>query len=486
MSYDLNSCLLAYAVESGVLDASEVDDHSGVGAEEITIITDETQSALDEAISDLADDYEKLDNSNASAEKLVEAAESLESFVGQLQHMRQNGEVLAGGAAKMYLMGICSSLEARGIPTQIFEGDVLGMNASFESGALADYSFEAEEKSEGLLSRLYAMLRRAYETVVTFFKEFFLTIGKSARAVEISGKKLQRISSKLKARKDDKKIKSKPYAQLMMNGTVDPAAAVARINEVYNSDIVTLAKDMFDSVQPIVDVLANPTSAAVVEAVKSAGGKVPAAREVDLPGGSKIKFAPGGTEGIGKLSGVQFSVVGGRYGMGLKDRVTGEGKPDGEVEPMTPGDISKLGGELVTTAGLMKAGVSFSQKAMDALNTGLKNADKVVKKADKGSKEEIAAAREAIKAAQGCIKPMRAIVPTYSKFMGSVAKDAYGFAMASAARYKTDGEGTSDGQKDDQKGGPKGDPKSLGHDPYGKNNDLGKDDRYKEPKGPRS
>lgn len=424
---DLNSSLLAYAVESGVLDASEIEDHSGIGAEEITIITDETQSALDEAISDVADDYEKLSNADASADKLIEASDSLESFVGQLQHMRSNGEVLSGGAAKMYLMGICASLEGRGIPAQIFEGDVLGMNASFESGQLADYSYEAEEKSDGLLARLYAMLKRAYEAVTTFLKEFFLTIGKSARAIEISGKKLQRIGGKLKARKDDKKLKAKSYGRLVIGGKPDAIAAMARVNEVYG-EVSQISTALNKGIEPVVNMLANPTPTAVTEAVRLAGSTIPNAREEDLPGGSKMKFAPGGGDGIAKLSGIQFSVH------------VGDVKPEGEIEPMTPAEIMKLGGEMVSAAALMKSGVSFGQKSMDTLSKGLKNADKAVKNADKGTKEEIAAAREAIKNAQAVVKPIRAVIPTYAKYMGTVAKDAYGLAMASASRYKTDGE----------------------------------------------
>src|SRR5690606_21883358 len=178
MKTNLSNLLRELAVESGEL---VQDPHDPLlGAEEITVVTDETKTELEEQVEDLAEKVEKIEQHNDAAEKLVEVTESLEAYVAQLHAMRSAGQPLNGPAARMYLMGITTAMEAREIPAELIAGDVMSMHHSFESGVLDDYTAEAEEKTGNWLQRVWAMLVSAVKAVKTAVVEFFTTMGKSA------------------------------------------------------------------------------------------------------------------------------------------------------------------------------------------------------------------------------------------------------------------------------------------------------------------
>lgn len=393
MSLTLSQHLLNYAIESG-----EVEDPTQMGAEEITVITDETQSELEETVAEVAEVVEKLEENDAAAEKIVEAADSLESAVRRLDEMAGQNIRLAGPALQFYIQSVTTSLEARDIPAPIYKDAVLSMQHSFESAQVEDYTTEAKEKTESLIKRLYNMLVSAAKAAIQFITEFFATIGKNGAAITAAGKKLQGLAVK----GDVEGEITGNYGALVVGGKVDPTAALKSLEKGYTS-VKNLTREMQAS-------------------IGQNGATAPSPMSVDLPGGAKVEFKLGEGKGLEKVAKASFSIK----------------AADAKSEKSTPLDaagIKALGGELVSIGNLMTAAVKDGKSITDAIQkflSGVEGKLKSLVEKDEGAKK----AAEDVKQARNALSGVKTYLPKYVKYMGGVAKQAYRFGIASAAKHK--------------------------------------------------
>lgn len=419
----LSDILRQYAVESGELSADDDTDHTQMGAEEITVITDETQTELEEAVEEMAETVEKLENNDASAEKLVEATESLESAVRDLRALRDNNIALNGPAVGFYLARVTTCLEAREIPAQIYGAEINSLQASFESNRFEDYSTEAEEKTEGVMKRMINMLVAAYRAFVQWLKDAYQTFGKSGAAIKASGAKLKRISGKLKGTAEGE-LKGKSYKDLLVGGNVDAVKAMNDINAAWKDDVLKLTQGLSGALKPLSTALAAGEPGKLKAAAESAAAAIPAKKSFALPGGYTAEFAPGEGEGMSKFSGLKFEIK-------RKDATAPE-----KVAPLSSSEISSLGTAVEQVGANMISISKSGGSAVTAFGELVSKAEAAFKKADKATPEELEAAREVVKATKAAMTAMKGIVPKYVAHMGNAAKVAYKFGMASAAKHK--------------------------------------------------
>lgn len=435
MSLSLAAMLNNLAVESGEVAADDLD-HSFVGAEEITIVTDETQTELEEAVADAAEKVDKLEESDAAAEKVIDAVESIESNLRQLRAQAAAGQPLDRGAMQWFIQNTALACEARDLPVALFDKEVLGMQSSFEANQLEDYTQEAEEQSEGLLRRLYNVLKNAIIAAGQAIKEFFTTIGKTGTAIANGGSQLVRVGGTLKGAPKKATIKTSGYGLLMEGGSFNPKGAVDDVKTKFTSELTSKVIVKFgDSLQPLLSALKTPSAAAISSADTSASHV--AAITFDLPGGHKAELKPGSGEGLAKIVDAKFTITG------------GDAKAPAEHAPLTPAEIVELGKALqafgkemsnskVVTGALSKSNDALLNAADSAIKGSL--AERIKDKVSDKNKEQrdgINAARELLAKAQKAVSAGRAIAPVYVKFMAKVGKEAYNFGRTSCSAYGT-------------------------------------------------
>lgn len=433
MSQSLSDALLQYGVESGEI---ELDTTNPAGEEEITVITDNTQSELEEAVEEMGEKVEKLQEHDANAEKVVEVVESLESYIGQIQSMTANGEKLTNQGARFLTQAMAASMEGRGMPAQLFHADLIGLSASFESSQLEDYSKEAEEKGEGLLTRFVNMLKAAANAIKTAIIEFFTTIGKSASAIKAGGAKLKRVGAGAKGAPKDAEISGSGYKTLVVGSAVAPAAALDALKSAYMNSAVKTSLTIVRVMKPVTTALANPTAAGLKAATSAVDTSELNDRSVELPGGYKAVWKVGQGEGFARLTGAKYGIT----------------KPEKSAAPdkakvLSPSEIVSLGGKLEEIGKMMEtakkdgdtiiaanaAAVAAAEKAVGGLAARVKSAVKGDKTDEQ--KEDDKGARELLKLTKAVMSANKNIIPEFIRHIGTSAKDAYRFGAASAAKY---------------------------------------------------
>lgn len=441
---DLQSALMQYAIESGeISDPAEI-----VGAEEITVVTDETKSELEEAIEEMAEEVEKIADNADAAEKLVDATESLEARVLHLRGLREAGVDISGTAMDQFFKGVVDSMEARKIPAVLYADLVgVGAGASFESAENADKpandkAEEAAEKGEGVLKRFWNMIKAAVTGVINAIKNFITGMGKSGPAVVQAGERLKKAGGEAKGEAKGK-LSGKGYAALVVGSDVDANKALELISAAYTSTIKPGYAAVTGAIALAAQTLGTgkPNSGVIQNAMKNAAGKMPKEFNLELPGGYKAEFVHGKGTGLTTIfDRSSFKIV--------RDK---EVKGPEEVAPLSPAEIGRLGDELVKLGGEMKDAVEASKAAVARAEDTLKKAEGFVNAAAKEDAEGQAAAKDLLKAAKGCVSTARIFVPNYMKFAGGVAKTAYKFGMASAAQYKGGEAKKDDGEKPAEK-----------------------------------
>jgi len=415
--------LLDLAIESGEVPKPEEDyDHSGIGAEEIVVVTDETQTELEEAVQDTADSVDKMLEHDTAAEKIVEAVDSLESISRQLDAEHAAGRPLVGFAVPLTNQLIASSLEGREIPAGIFESSVMAIQESFENNRFEDYYTEAEEKTEGLITKLLNMLKTAWQSVWTYVTEFFTTIGRSGLAIKNGGTQIKRLAAKLNGEVKKAELKGSSYNLLNVGGSFNPAAAVKAVDEGYSSIALHEFGELTGLVKPWINgVNLTPTVKAVT--LQAMNGSLKGTSHA-LPGGHTAQLKPGEGEGVAAVAGAKFSITG-------PDKKGGAEK----VAPLSKGELEALGSALEGLGARLieskKSGTATLQAQktlLDAVDTklkGLKSEDK------EGAKKARAIVSEVSKALQAG----KTIIPTYLSFASKVGKQGYNFGKASLGAY---------------------------------------------------
>lgn len=224
---NIAALLRQYSQESTEATEEGSVDESMVGAEEVLVVTDETTTELEEAIEEIAETVNDKAEAESALDNVIEATESLESAIEMIRSARLKGQRVNGVAMQIWTQGVVDSMEARQIPTEIFAGLQEDYGDSFEADSYSDYSVEAEAKAEGIMTKLWNMIKAAFAAVRDWFTKFLAWFGKSTDALEKAGKKLTE-AAKAKAGKKAsvKKISGKGYAVLVKGNDVDAAAAL--------------------------------------------------------------------------------------------------------------------------------------------------------------------------------------------------------------------------------------------------------------------
>lgn len=464
---DLGQALMEYATESGaaagngeaVAVTAPVNELNDAGAGELTVVTDDTRSELEESLEETAQEMIKLNESNAGAEKLVDASESLESFMLQLESFEARNIPLDGAASQMFLQGVAISLEAREIPKELFEADLLEAQASFEAlaighdGAKGDAAPEAKAKTGNILTRIWNVLKTAVMGAITRLTNWIGTIGKSAKAVKASGAKLKEVGKKVgpglkegaaEGKVATKKLKGSSYSALVVGGKVDPDHALQAVESGYTQGLLVVTKELRAVATGLVAALSKADSGTIGAFARTIDTKLHA-HSHDLTGGYAIKFTPGEGGGFDGVLKAKFAIT------------KGESPKAGEdFTPLTGSEIVTLGGRLESIGSLMEKIVTDS-------NESVRQAQAVIAAAKKGAegsgdKVEAAEAQKLSRTAQALVKAVSSYAPQYVQFMGTVAKQAYSLGMASAAAH---GGSFTATYKDDKK---PDDVKAIGND----------------------
>ncbi|MNQ03288.1 hypothetical protein D3C85_159870 [compost metagenome] len=453
---DLGQALMDYAVESGEAVAVELpsNDLNDAGATELTVVTDDTRSDLEEALEETAQDVIKLNESNAGAEKLVDAAESLESFMLQLESFEARGIPLDGAASQLFLQGVAVSLEARDIPKELFADDLFAAQASFEAlaighdGAKGDAAPEAKEKTGNILTRIWNVLKTAVMGAITRLTNWVATIGKSAKAVKASGARLKEVGKGVSGEATGK-LKGSSYSALVVGGKVDPSHALSSVESGWTTGVLAVTKDLRAVCTGLVAALSKADAGTIGAFARTIDTKLHK-QDHDLTGGYSIKFSPGEGGGLDGVLKAKFAIV------------KGESPKAGEdFEPLTGPQIVELGGKLEALGTLMEKIATDSsesvRQARSVIDAAKKGADK------SGEKGDQAEAKKLFSTAQSLVKQVSSYAPQYVTFMGTVAKQAYALGMASASKHKGGAAAAAPGEKkDDVKAIGKDDTKAIG------------------------
>ena len=438
---ELAAILRQASLESGAIQPGEDDDHSFVGADEITVVTDETSTELEEAVADTAEEVAKLENSNAAVEKVAEAADSLESKLLQLRAMADNGQPLDHSGMRWYIQGLAESFEARELPADLVRPEVEALQYSFESASVQDYTAEAEEKTENVLQRIWRVLTAALSAAKTAITQFFGSIGRSSGAIATGGQQLQRIGAKLKGAPKKDKIKTSGYGRLVDGGSVKAVESVDKAIKALDGDITTHILDpMKKALSPLTEVLkGNHTAADLTDSNWAAKFAAMGVRNtvVNLNGGVKAELKIDGEK-------MNFSV----------SKPSGDGVA--ESAPLSPAEIVALGGKLITLSRIMNLAKAKADKFVDGAEAVLGKAGKAAK-ADKaeGAKERKEGVGKAVTTATRLIKAGQVVIPTYVNYLSQLGKEAYNFGKASAGAYGTkveEAKGDDANKGDDNKG----------------------------------
>lgn len=228
--------LKEFSAESAQADIEENNLEEGqVGAEQILVVTDETTTELEEVIEEVAEAVNDQEAVADTTETLLEAAESMESAMQIIENATLRGERVNGVAMQIWANGIVSSMEARKIPVEVYGDVVESFGDSFESDSYTDYSAEAKEKGEGVLSKIWAMIKSAFARARDFLTRLIAWFGKSADSVEKAGKNLLKAVEDKKGKKagKDVKVNAKPYGELMVGSTLNAVDAVDKADGVF-------------------------------------------------------------------------------------------------------------------------------------------------------------------------------------------------------------------------------------------------------------
>ena len=429
---DLAAELMQYAIESGeaVAVTTVTNPLTDAGATELTVVTDDTRTDLEECLSDVADDIEKLNKANAGAEKLVEASESLESMMIQLSSMESRGIPLDNAAAQIFLQGVALSLEARDIPEELFGADLLAISASFEANQLAlpgpataggegDNTKDAKSKTGGILSRIWNVLKAAVEGALERLTGFISRIGKTASAVKASGAKLKSVGKGVSGEATGK-LKGSSYSKLVVGGKINPNAALDAVEKGWTTGVLEVTKDLREISKRLIDALSKADAGTIGAFARTIDTKLHAHKQ-DLTGGYAISFAPGQGGGFDGVMKAKFAIS------------RGEAPKAGEdFDPLSGSDIVALGGRLESVGALM-------EKIATDSNESVRQARAIIDAAKKGADKGTDDAKEAQKlfsTAQAVVRQISSYAPEYVKFMGEIAKTAYSLGMASASKHK--------------------------------------------------
>jgi len=446
---DLGQHLMQYATEANdgtVVTPVETptNELNDAGATELTVVTDDVASTLEEELTDLAEDVQKLNSSNAAAQKLVDATESLESMIMNLESLEARGIPLDNTAANMFLQGVALSLECREIPKDLFEQDLMQAQASFEANQLAlpnpaasggegDNTKDAKGKTSNILSRLWAVLKNAVMGAIERLRNFVARMGKSASAIKASGAKLKEVGKKVSGPATGK-LKSSSFTALAIGGKIDANSTLHEVETGWGW-VLEITKDLREVSKKLIDAISKPDSGTIGAFARTIDTRL---KKVDheLTGGWRCKFIPGEGGGFDGVLKAKFEIKRGE-------------KPSpgqAEFEPLSGSEIVALGGRLEAIGTLMEKIAADSNESVRQANAVIEAAKRGVDKGD--DKVEAGEAQKLFSTAQKLVSQISSFAPAYVEYMGATAKQAYSLGIASAGKHKG-GESATPEKKDE-------------------------------------
>lgn len=402
------------SVEAG--DEGDVQDNQ-VGAEEILVVTDETTTELEEAIEEIADAVNGKEESEEALDKVIEATESLESAIQMIRTARLHGQRVNGVAMQIWTNGIVDSMEARHIPSELFADLQEEFGDSFEADSYADYSVEAEEKAEGIMTKLWNMVKAAFAAVRDWFTKFLAWFGKSTEAVEKAGVKLAAAAkAKQGTTAKNKTISGNSFGVLVSGSSVDARATVKEIeSEIIKSSVTSI--NLYGLAVGAAEKMEAPNT--TLDLIHSAQNEL---KKVS-PESSRTL-----ANGIVKTGTFEVSAETGKITRTVKHDMSKPKAFKGEVAVMSLSDIAALGDDLKALGAKARAEVTKVERA-----TGRNPSVNISKTL---TPEQATAARKAARAITGLMKVAQNVTSEAVSFYMPIAKKAYAFGMVCLNQYK--------------------------------------------------
>lgn len=457
---DLNEYLNDLALESGVVTevSAPVNETVHAGADELTVVTDDIQTELEESLTTTGEAVAKLNTSDAAASKLVDAVESLESMMYQLESFESAGIPLDTMMSGFFMQNVALCLEARDFDQRLYADDIAAATASFEAAQLAlpgpdsksDNTGEAKAKTGNIITRLWQMLKSAVAKGIERLTNWWNSVGKSASAVKASGQRLKEVAKKISGSPEGK-LKSGSFTKLTVGGKVSADHALQAVESGYTNGVLSVTKDFREVTTALIAALGKGDSGAVGAFARSIDTKLHA-HEQDICGGYKMSFRPGAGGGFDGLMKAKFSI----------SRSDKPSAGEAELAPLSAAEIAQLGARLESLGSMMEKISKDSHEAVNGAKGVLAAAEKANNKTD--TKLENKEANQLFSTAQKLVSQTAQFGPAYVSIMGEIAKEAYKLGMQSAAKHKGGGAATGA----DKGATDKGDDKQAGKDPAGK------------------
>ena len=420
--------------------SKESDDVEGVeGVEEqdeasVVEVAEDTESEeIEDAVEEGEEVVEEGKRIDESAEALLDATESLESSVAFITALRDRGESLTAASVNMWSKGVVASMEARGIPAALFDSELVGFGDSFESDNFSDYSVEAEAKGEGILKRLWNMIKAAFARLLQWVTRFVGWFRTSSKAVRKAAEKLKSSADKASSEKlvaGDRKVNLAPFSDLAMGGRLDVDAAVMALNAAVITSMDT-ATTLAESVKKESDNFAKADGfftkmiPSFLRDLKTTAEKYANSRDIAvLPGGRKITAYGDKGKRMNFFGSERFTFK------LLVEKDKSAKKLTGLGAPLTLREISALGSNLIdlvdrSEAAFKKFEDQFGKVKLQA--TAIKIS---------GSKEEAKDARKAAQLIQSTMLAAQRIPSAIAPIVFPIAKRAYLYGKVSLNQYK--------------------------------------------------
>lgn len=235
MSRRIGDMMVRISQESATTDAVNAMTEGGDFVEELIEAEVET-NLVSESVVEAAEDLEAIAN----------ATESLESNLRHINSLVDKGIGLEPSMVLQWQNSIVTSMEACGIPSEVYETDLAVVQLSFENNSAEDYSPEAIGSIGKTLKKLWDMflaaLARAKEWLVRLWNRY-----------TDSGKKLMKAGEQLSTKGQAFRGKSATGEmsasgfKILANsqGQINAAAALRRSTEL-SAELVVASKGLFN------------------------------------------------------------------------------------------------------------------------------------------------------------------------------------------------------------------------------------------------
>ena len=440
MSTSLQSLLREYAIESGAIAAEEI------GAEEITVVTDETLTELEEELQELAEATEKAADDQ---DKLIEASDAVvatEAIIKERIQFLELESVQANYNRQLQAMswaGVIDAMEAYKFPAELI--------ADIKEGV----SFEADEGEEGGKKNAkedVSLLRRTWDRIKKFFTAiwnglvhaynrfldlFRRNVEASKRSVAVLEKiRKERTSSLIST---DAKLKVKGFGILLMDGQVKAPESLAG-----------LAKG-FELISGLNGITNNLAKAKVLDdalregkaSLRSLFNELPKNASFAFSGGRELVFTSAKT-GAKETLGVAVNLVRSKDGANVPEAAQEVAAPDIAIVDRITAEMTKL--NVKTDA----ANAALSATA-DSLAKFTKTIEGV-NAPDEADKAKLAEAQEALNEIKTVMAKVSAVAPMFLKEVHITSRAAFKYGVNVCKLYTKKGkEGKKEEPKKDEK-----------------------------------